>query len=567
MRSAQVEVSMWDWKAQPPTRILGGQSPFDDDRESPPSAARFGEIYAHEIERPVEEEDGRLHVSVDLEAHRIANRVRADDFRAHGAGNVLGFTAGGMFELVEHPTRDLDGIYLLLGITHEAELDLEEGTGTGQATQEYRNAFNVMRVGEPGGEGPRRAFTPPRVAKPRARGPMTATVVGPHNEEVHTDEHGRIKVWMHWDREGEARGDHETSCWVPVAHAWAGAGYGVVFTPRVGMEVVIAFIGDDPDRPLCTGVVFNGANRPPYPLPESKTRSVIRTASSPRGDGFNELSFEDAAGSEEIFLHAQRNLRQKIRASETTSVGASRSVRVGNRNTRVVGKKELIYIGEGPTPGGDPSMPDGSREVIVDGDEFHHTSGIYGSHAKSLFAVADEFTHICADTVLWLSAGSRPKAYNRHPPPPMLAMHEEAVRIEARAIELEALETLSLSVGDTRITIVDGKISIEGAVIEAKSTSAALTMTTSVEVEGVEVTATGGTTSRLSLRGGEAAMTGATAKVASSAKTMIRSDGDCVVEATKGVAVKGQEVTTEATKLSAIATAEHVVKGLPVRIN
>jgi type VI secretion system secreted protein VgrG len=138
---------------------------------------------------------------------------------------------------------------------------------------------------------------------------------------------------MHFDRDGMSRGDHETSCWVPVSQTWAGPGYGTVFIPRVGMEVVIHFIAGDPDRPLCTGVIYNGQNSPPYGLPDHRTRSVIKTASSPGGKGFNELSFEDAAGNEEIFVHAQKNLREVVKACHTTSVGGSQSDSVGGDHT------------------------------------------------------------------------------------------------------------------------------------------------------------------------------------------------------------------------------------------
>src|SRR5690606_37030647 len=97
--------------------------------------------------------------------------------------------------------------------------------------------------------------------RPRVHGPQTAIVTGASGDEIHTDEHGRIKVQFHWDRQG--RYDDTSSCWVRVAQTWAGNGYGTMFIPRVGMEVVVDFLEGDPDQPIVTGCVYNGINKPP----------------------------------------------------------------------------------------------------------------------------------------------------------------------------------------------------------------------------------------------------------------------------------------------------------------
>ncbi len=127
-------------------------------------------------------------------------------------------------------------------------------------------------------------------------------VVGPGKEELHTDEHGRVKVQFHWDRQG--RKDDHSSCWMRVMQPVAGPGWGTMFLPRVGHEVVVMFLEGDPDRPLVMGSVYNGANVPPYPLPQNKTRSTIRTKSF-GGDGHNEIRFDDAQGAEELYVHAE----------------------------------------------------------------------------------------------------------------------------------------------------------------------------------------------------------------------------------------------------------------------
>lgn len=331
-RAAGSGLSMHDWQATPTATLDVREARFPADAALLPALSRFGETLGHESYRPVEQtEGGPLFEQLATEIRLEGQRQRIDDVRGKGTSNVVGFTDGGMFEVSDHPAPDLDGMYVVLSVTHHAQFDPKDnGVVQGPATA-YTNSFRCHRFEVP--DGASYDYAPPLRAKPRASGPMTATVVGPEGEEIHTDRHGRIKVRMHWDREGLARGDHETSCWVPVGQVWAGPGYGAVFIPRVGMDVVISFLAGDPDRPLCTGVVYDGSNEPPYPLPDSKTRSVIRTSSSPGGGGYNELSFEDAAGSEEVFLRAQRNLREVVKSSHTTSVGCDQSITVGRERT------------------------------------------------------------------------------------------------------------------------------------------------------------------------------------------------------------------------------------------
>src|SRR5262249_50896037 len=133
----------------------------------------------------------------------------------------------------------------------------------------------------------------------------SAVVVGPPGHEIHTDEHGRVKVQFHWDLEGK-RND-QSSCWLRVSQAWAGAGGGAIFLPRVGMEVLVTFLGGDLDRPIVTGCVYNATHPHPFHLPESKVKSGWLTRSTPNGHGGNELSFLDEHGSEEIHVRAERN--------------------------------------------------------------------------------------------------------------------------------------------------------------------------------------------------------------------------------------------------------------------
>ena len=106
--------------------------------------------------------------------------------------------------------------------------------------------------------------TPHTTEKPRIEGAQTAIVTGPAGEEIYVDEHGRVKVQFHWDRDG--KNNEKSSCWIRVSQLWAGASWGAMFIPRIAQEVVVDFIEGNPDRPVITGRVFHGTNRPPYKL-------------------------------------------------------------------------------------------------------------------------------------------------------------------------------------------------------------------------------------------------------------------------------------------------------------
>ena len=133
-------------------------------------------------------------------------------------------------------------------------------------------------------------------------GPLTGVVTGKEGEEVWTDQHGRCKVRFHW----QGASDETSSCWVRVAQPWTGNGYGALFLPRIGQEVVIGFVGGDPDRPLVTGMVYNSGNPPPWALPEHAACSGLLTRSFPDGQAGNELRFDDTKDAELVCICTPR---------------------------------------------------------------------------------------------------------------------------------------------------------------------------------------------------------------------------------------------------------------------
>jgi type VI secretion system secreted protein VgrG len=233
-----------------------------------------------------------------------------------------------------HPRRGLNQKYLLLAVSHsgsQPQVMGEEGTG---GTTEYSNIFEVIPASV--------EYRPPRVTRrPIALNTHTATVVGPEGEEIYVDKFGRVKVHFHWDREGKH--DEKASCWVRVSQDWAGSGYGGMFVPRVGQEVLVSFLEGDPDRPLVTGRVYNGAQSKAYDPQAQRTLSSFKSASSPGGKGSNELSFEDKAGAEKLGFVAQKDNSTVVGDDSTTVIGASRAEEVkGNDEVNVATTSTLL---------------------------------------------------------------------------------------------------------------------------------------------------------------------------------------------------------------------------------
>jgi type VI secretion system secreted protein VgrG len=233
---------------------------------------------------------------------------------ATATSDARGLHAGGTFTLADHPRRDQNREWLITGASYTITLS-EFSSGESPGELVYSCALTAIGSTEP--------FRPARVTpKPTISGPQTALVVGPSGEEIYTDEYGRAKVKFHWDRYGQA--DENSSCWIRVAHVWAGKQWGAVYTPRVGQEVIVEFLEGDPDRPIITGQVYNGQAMPPYGLPANKTISTLKSNSSQGGAGFNEIRFEDKKGEEQIFLHGEKNLDLRIKNDAFEWIGNDR---------------------------------------------------------------------------------------------------------------------------------------------------------------------------------------------------------------------------------------------------
>ncbi len=149
-----------------------------------------------------------------------------------------------------------------------------------------------------------------------------------------------MKVQFHWDRAGQSNQD--SSCWVRVAQSWAGKNWGAQYVPRVGQEVVVSFLDGDPDHPLIIGSVYNADQMPPYELPANPTQSGVKSRSSKRArpENFNEIRFEDKKGSEEIYIHAEKNMQIVVENNQTITVGADKKD-PGDRTTTIKNDDKL----------------------------------------------------------------------------------------------------------------------------------------------------------------------------------------------------------------------------------
>jgi type VI secretion system secreted protein VgrG len=305
----------FDWHT--PSSLLTTPADGRDER------GRTRRAYVHGRRRLV---DDQAQQSTDM---RLAAALMGAVARGHSNATVL--RPGVRFAIVDHDRHDFEREYIVLAVRHyghQPGVTLEAPEGP-----HYANEFICVPADA--------EIRPARITrKPRVHGPQTAIVSG--GDEIHTDEHGRIQVQFYWE-ESPSYGEG-SSCWVRCAQAWAGPGWGTQFIPRVGMEVVVEFIEGNPDRPLVTGCVYNGANPPPFAVPGSKTQSGVRTNSSPGGGGFNELRFEDAQGSEEIYIHGQKDWRIEIQNDKSQTIGHDDALTVVNDQSKTIGHDQDLTV-------------------------------------------------------------------------------------------------------------------------------------------------------------------------------------------------------------------------------
>lgn len=249
-------------------------------------------------------------------ARRMLDALRGEAALGRGRSNAIGFAPGRTFEL-EHALAGGTRQLLLTRVDHHVQRD----SGRAAHACSYHNELHCIPQAQP--------FRPKPSKKPRVQGVQTGIVIGKKPDEVHTDKLGRVQVaFPLLDPPGAE--PELPSCWIRVAQVWAGQGYGALVIPRVGMEVVVSFVDGDPDQPLITGCVYNATNPPPYELPKELSKSTFKSSSTPGGDDFSELRIEDAKGSEQVFVRAQRRMDLRVAGTMYETATGGHETTVGN---------------------------------------------------------------------------------------------------------------------------------------------------------------------------------------------------------------------------------------------
>lgn len=390
-------------------------------------------------------DDGQVKARLRMEAEE------ADSYLIQARSSRADFTSGYTFDLVGHFRDEFNQTYLLTSVTHH----LAGGFGRGGAATSYANTFHCIPASVP--------FRPiQRTAKPIISGAQTATVVGASGEEIDVDEFGRVVLQFHWDRVGTR--DEKSSCRVRVSQSWAGKGWGAMFHPRIGHEVIVEFLEGDPDRPIVVGRVYNGEQVVPYDLPGQKTMSGVKSRSSKEAaaENYNGIQMEDKKGSEMFSVQAEKDYERVVKNNESDSVEANRSRNVGKDETIQIGAKRKLEIGDEHTEsvGGSESLSVaggrtrsvGEAETISIGEKqsieigADHTLTIGGSQT---IEIADDMSE---------SIGGKAQA----------SVAKEYM-LSAKKIQLVADDEVSIKVGKAQLIMKkNGDITLKGKKINVK---------------------------------------------------------------------------------------------------
>ncbi|ECW3594237.1 type VI secretion system tip protein VgrG [Salmonella enterica] len=270
-----------------------------------------------------------------------------------------------------------------------------------------------------------RTWRVPPQPKPSVDGPQSAIVTGPAGEEIFCDEHGRVR--FHWDR--YCPGNEDSSCWVRVSQAWAGAGFGNLAIPRVGQEVIVDFLNGDPDQPIIMGRTYHQDNRSPGSLPGTKTQMTIRSKTYKRS-GFNELRFEDATGQEELYMHAQKDM--------TTEVLHDRTTTVNNNHTETVVVGQVVNVGSKKENG----------------------------HDQKITVANDQKTTVVNNQITEITEGNKKTDIDKGDQEITLHERKQTIKVK-KTISVSSEEKIEFICGESSITLLEnGEITISGKIIK-----------------------------------------------------------------------------------------------------
>ncbi|MFO0618654.1 MAG: type VI secretion system tip protein TssI/VgrG [Polyangiaceae bacterium] len=424
-------------------------------------------VYEHESDGLVPE------ATFERAARRLEQHQRGV-YRARGRSGARHLMPGYRFQAsaLEPTVGDAPEEFVATRVEHRG-VTPEFGGGD----ESYSNEFEAVPAVVP--------FRPKRPERRIAQVLESAVVTGRDDGSVYADEFGRIRVQFHWDLDGPMN-EHSTA-WLRVMQGWSGAAFGLQFIPRVGMEVMVSFLGGDPNCPVVLGAVYNRTHPLPFAAgasPDgsalgSNLRSGIRTASYPGGNGFNELSFEDLAGNEQVYLHAQRDFDAVVRRNQSLSVERCQHVEIGESQTchvkdrraeRIDGSAERCVGGDerDEIKGGRATTVDGSdvlavgkeRRVRVGVDDRLEVEGRQSSWVKG-----DRFIRTNGNAVVVVGSADAPRG--------CAARIEGTADISAsRLIDLSSETGIRLRCGQSVIEIMPSSIDILSPAVRVRSANA-----------------------------------------------------------------------------------------------
>ena len=471
------KVSLKDYNFENPSIDLGTTQ--DGPRDTPLEVYDYPGVYG-------EQARGKTVSQLRLE------EARAQAVVLEGQSSAPRMASGLCFKLDGHTRADLNGkMYFVLKVEHRAEKtakDLEAGALDDRCT--YDNSFCSIPRETP--------FRPPRnTPKPLVHGAQTAVVVGPSTEEIYTDKHGRVKVQFHWDRLGER--NQYSSCWVRVSQLWAGQGWGAMFIPRIGQEVIVEFLEGDPDRPIITGRVYHAQNPPPYTLPEARTRSTIMSNSTPGGKGSNEIRFEDQKGGEELYTHAEKDQNERVEHDMSTWVGHDQSLEVDRDRHKEVHRDETTTVGRDRAEkverhetiavmGNRDESVKGQETVTVGKDRVHTVSGnqqVTVRRDATLAVVKNETEKVGLKKQLTIGSSYTARVGSRMD----LRVGSDLTQKVADNMTLTVGNRLEIVCGATRLVMEkDGKVTLSGKEFIFKADGPIRTQARSIRTQGTSMT-------------------------------------------------------------------------------
>ena len=398
-------------------------------------------------------------------AKRLLEASRAERRLMRGSGHAFALAAGHRVKVTGHPHGPYNEDVLIVGAVHNYAGQVYRSGGGGGA--EMRVALEATPLATP--------WRPlQRTPKPVVRGPQTAVVVGPDEAKgIYVDKYGRVRVQFYWDRQDESGGGRvkpdNRSCWVRVSQGWADGGFGAMHIPRVGEEVIVSFLEGDPDRPIVTGRVYNAERMPPYELPAEKTKSTWKsqtvgdsgpypeTEEPPPSNkkGFNELRFEDKGGSEEVYIHAQRDLNQWVRHNESRKTGRDVTIRVGHDRTTKIKRHETKTVEDGDET---HTVEKGKRTTTVKMDE---TLVVQTGHRSTTVETGNE-----SNTV---KMGNKTTTVEMGNYDNTLKMGNFTLKCNLGKVTVEAMQAIELKVGMSSVVIDQTGVTVKGMMIKSEA--------------------------------------------------------------------------------------------------